>query len=350
MNVRVPQAELLCFARSALEAAGASPEQAQATAEVLVWTDLVGRGTHGVWRLPILCERLRKGGIRGDARPQFERLGPAVGVVRGGGGSGNHIARVAMEHAIQLAQQQGIGAVTAVESNHLGAAGYYVNQAASAGMLGIATSNAFPKVLAHGGRRPALGTNPIGVGAPRADGEALIVDMATSAAAGATIRKIVESDARLEQGVAVDASGKTTSDPKLAGALLPLGGAKGYALGVMVELLCGVLAGPGFGESVRSMYEQPAATGDNGHFMLAIDIARFLPLPLYYERIETLAAWLEASGDPGVVQMPGARRWAARRENAARGIRLDAPTAQALAELCRSLNLPLPRSFTPLAA
>jgi len=338
MSVRITEHELLSLARSALEAAGAAPEQAHAVAEVLVWSDLVGRGSQGVWRLPILCERLRRGGIRGDARPQFERLGPAVGLVRGDGGAGHHVARVAMEHAIRLAQDQGVGAVTAVQSNYLGAAGYYVNQAAMAGMLGIATSNSFPKVLAHGGRRAALGTNPIAFGAPRASGDAVIVDMATSAVAGSTVRK--SAAAGLVEGVDIDTRG----------ALLPLGGAKGYALSVMVELLCGVLAGPGMAQTVGSMYEQPAASGDNGHFMLAIDIARFLPLPLYYERLETLISWLEASGDTGMVRSPGARRWSARRENAARGIALDAPTAQALRELCCEYGLRLPQAFGALAA
>jgi ureidoglycolate dehydrogenase (NAD+) len=337
MSVRVTEHELLALARSALETAGAAPEQAQAVAEVLVWSDLVGRGNQGVWRLPILCERLRRGGIRGDARPKFERLGPAVGLVHGGGGAGHHVARVAMEHAIRLAQDQGVGAVTAVQSNYLGAAGYYVNQAAMAGMLGIATSNSFPKVLALGGRRAALGTNPIAFGAPRASGEAVIIDMATSAVAGSTVRKPAAS---LVEGVDIHASG----------ALLPLGGAKGYALGVMVELLCGVLAGPGMAQSVGSMYEQPATSGDNGHFMLAIDIARFLPLPLYYERLETLISWLEASGDAGMVRSPGARRWSARRENAARGIALDVPTAQSLGKLCQEYGLRLPQALGALAA
>jgi LDH2 family malate/lactate/ureidoglycolate dehydrogenase len=258
--------------------------------------------------------------------------------VRGGGGAGHHVARVAMAHAIALARDQGVGAVTAVQSNYLGAAGYYVNQAAMEGMLGIASSNSFPKVLAHGGRRAALGTNPIAFGAPRSNGEAMIIDMATSAVAGSTVRK--PGVAGVVEGVDIHASG----------ALLPFGGAKGYALGVMVELLCGVLAGPGMAQSVCSMYEQPAANGDNGHFMLAIDIARFLPLPLYYERLETLIRWLEASGDAGMVRSPGARRWSARRENAARGIALDMPTAQALRELCHEYGLRLPQALGALAA
>lgn len=342
MSARIAHAELLAFARAALRAAGACEAQARAVAEVLVWSDLAGRASQGVWRLPILVERLKQGGIRGDARPRFEPRAPGVGVVHGAGGAGHHVATVAMAHAIALARANGTGAVTAVDSNYFGAAAYYVNQAAAAGMIGIAASNSFPKVLAHGGGRAALGTNPLAFGAPRASGEALLVDAATSAAAGSTVRKNLEGGARLGEGLAVDAAGKPTRDPQSAGALLPLGGAKGYALAVMVELLCGVLAGPGFGAGVRSMYGEPARPGENGHLFLVLDIARFLPLAAYYERIEALAAWLESTGEPGAVRLPGAARWRALAENRSLGIPLDAPTVAALHKLAAELDVPLP--------
>lgn len=333
-----------------LAAAGASPEQASAVAEALVWSDVVGRASQGVWRLPILVERLQKGGIRGGARPHFERLSAACGVVRGGGGAGHHVASVAMQHAIGLARDQGIGAVSAVESNYFGAAAYYVNQAADAGMIGIAASNSFPKVLAHGGRRAALGTNPLAFGAPRARGEALLVDMATSAAAGSTLRKTAESGSRLEQGLALDAAGQPTRVPQLAGALLPLGGAKGYALGVMIEVLCGVLGGPGIGTGVRSMYEQPASIGDNGHFMIAVDVGRFVPLPVFHARMEELAAWLQSTGDAGAVLLPGEARWRARGLSETLGVALDAPTVVALRHLADELGVELPQALAAAEA
>lgn len=329
MSARVSERALLELARDLLARAGASAEQADAVARALVWSDLAGRASQGVWRLPVLCDRLRKGGIRGSAHLLFEKTGPATGVLRAAGGAGHHAAAIAMDHAIRLARAQGAGAVTVTDANYFGAGAYYVNRAADCGMLGIAASNSFAKVLAHGGRRPALGTNPLAFGAPRRNGEAILVDMATSEAAGSTVRRAAGT---LQPGFAVDANG----------ALLPLGGAKGYALAVMVELLCGVLAGPGIAGTVGSMYEQPARRGGNGHFMLAIDIERFLPLPLYYARVETLAAWLEATGDPCVVRLPGARRWEARKTNARQGIALDVQTVNGLAGLCAQLAVPLP--------
>lgn len=337
MSVRIAAPELLALARDLLAAAGASAEQAQAVADALVWSDLAGRGSQGVWRLPILCRRLRQGGIRGAARPVFEQLGPGVGRVHGKGGAGHHVAALAMDHAIGLAREQGIGAVSALDSNYFGAAAYYVNRAATAGMIGIAASNSFAKVLAHGGRRPALGTNPIAFGAPRASGEAVLVDMATSGAAGSTARI---APATLQAGVTVDASG----------ALLPLGGAKGYALGVMIEILCGVLAGPGIGATVRSMYGEPGRAGANGHFMLAIDIQRFLPIELFHGRMDELAAGLQASGDPGVIRLPGAQRWHAYRNSLACGIALDASTAQAVLALCCDSGLAPPACLVGLPA
>lgn len=329
-GTRVEAGDLLAFARGALEASGSSAEQACAIAGVLVWSDTVGRPTQGVWRLPILCRRVREGGIAGDAVPRFVPTGPATAVVRGAGGAGHHVAKVAMEGAISLAQAAGAGVVAALDSNYFGAGAYYVEMAAEAGMLGIAASNSFPKVVAHGGVRAALGTNPIAFGAPRRDGESLLVDMATSAAAGSTVRRASETGDSLAHALTP------------SGVLLPVGGAKGYALAVMVEVLCGVLAGPGYGEGVRSMYEQPAEKGRNGHLMIALDIGRFLSLDEYHERIDALSAWLARSGEPGCVVLPGARRWQARAAAERDGICLDTATLGALETLGAELGVALP--------
>lgn len=344
---RLPEGELRALTEALLRACGASPEHAREVTEVLVWSDRAGRDAHGVWRLPILCERLRKGGIRGDARPAFERTGPATGRVHGAGAAGYWPAKLAMEHAIALAREQGIGAVAATHSNHLGAAAYYANQAALAGMVGIATSNSVSKVLPHGGARKVLGTNPIAFGAPLPSGEALLFDMSTAMSAGSTVRRNVEQGKKMDDGVLVDQAGKPTTQPALKEvSLLPFGGAKGFGLGLAVEILCGALAGPGVGPTVHSMYDEPAANGDNGHFLIAIDIARFQPVEEYRARMESLIAALEASGEPGAVRLPGASRWRAYRENATLGIPLNENSIAGLLTLCAELGMPAPASLS----
>ena len=111
---------------------------------------------------------------------------------------GHFVAVVAMKQAIALARQHGSGAVAVRNSNFFGAAGYYVDMAARAGCVGLCFSNSFPKVAAHGGTKPVLGTNPLAMGVPRGEGESLILDMATSAAAGSTVRRAVELGEPLE--------------------------------------------------------------------------------------------------------------------------------------------------------
>jgi LDH2 family malate/lactate/ureidoglycolate dehydrogenase len=130
-----------------------------------------------------------------------------------------------------------------------------------------------------------------------------------------------------------------------SGALLPFGGAKGFGLGLMVEILSGVLTGSGFSHTVYSMYKDFERSGDNGHWFLALDIATFMPLQNYYERMETLVNWVKASGEgfEGMnVILPGENRWRAFEQTQTQGLRLDPHTQEALEQLSRQYAVPTP--------
>ncbi|MGH6820436.1 MAG: Ldh family oxidoreductase, partial [Methylocella sp.] len=207
----------------------------------------------------------------------------------------------------------GIGIVGVRNSNFFGAGAYYVNLAASRSMIGLALSNSFPKVVAHGGLKPVLGTNPFAFGAPRANGDHLLFDMATSALAGSTVREHLTTKNPLPEGLTAD------------GALLPFGGAKGFGLSLLVEILAGVITGAGVGDGVASMYNDFARSGGNGHFLLALDIKRWMDIETYHARFEPLVASIKASGEH--VLLPGEVRWENYRESLQNGIALDAVAA-----------------------
>ncbi|MDC0663125.1 Ldh family oxidoreductase [Marinobacter sp. SS21] len=294
------------LAKTLLVQAGAAPDEAATVARVLAWADAAGRPNQGVWRLPTLCQRLRQGLYASPCKPTFERVSAAIGRLDGGNGLGHFVGHEAMVRAVEMARAEGVGIVLVRRSNYLGPTGYYAQMAASEGMLGIALSNSFPKVKACRGEAAVLGTNPLAFACPALDGAPLIVDMATSEQAGSTLRRQAEK-----------APGEQTQTSILA----PFGGAKGYAVGLVVEILSGVLSGAGFSHQVRSMYKDFEQPGNNGHFFCVIDIARLMPLEAFVGRMELLVEWLRQSGE--AVLYPGEQRAATLRQSQQQGIQVD---------------------------
>jgi ureidoglycolate dehydrogenase (NAD+) len=293
-------------------------------------------------RVPLYLERVAQGGIACPCDTRFEEIGPSLHRLDGGGGFGQHAGAIAMERAVDLAADHGIGVVGVRNSNFFGTGAYFVHQAAEAGMIGLAMSNSFPKVTAHGGVRAVFGTNPFAFGAPRRGGESLMVDMATSGLAGSTVRQHMVDGTPLGEGLAVAPDGSAITDPAKVGegALTPFGGAKGYGLALMVEILAGVLTGAGVAGGVASMYKDLGHSGNNGHLMLALDVTRWMSMEEYYGRFDALVATIKASGDD--VLLPGEIRWRNARENTAQGIELGADLRARLAEIADPLGIAAP--------
>ncbi len=338
--------DLEALAQSIVRASGATGPQAERFAKILVWNDRIGRATHGIWRLEAYCRRFELGLIRCPCAPIFNQTAAAAGTLDGDEGFGPYVGHVAMQRAIGLATTAGAGVVAVSNSNHFASAAYYVELAARRNMIGIALSNSTPRVAAFGGAKPVFGTNPLAFGAPRRDGRSVLVDMATSATSGAHLIDCVENGGVLEAGVAIDADGNPTIDPRRAsdGALLPFGGAKGYGVALMVEILSGVLSGAAFSHDVRSMFKDFRSSGRNGHLFVAIDIARFMPLDTYYDRLETLLGIVTQSGKDGQspVLVPGEGRWDAYTRTARDGISLDRRAARSLETLADRYGIPVP--------
>jgi len=331
--VRIGVDELESGVRALFMACGAGPVQAASVARHIAWCESVGRANFGIERIPILIRRLREGVVDGRGNMAFEALAPSLARLDAAQGFGFDAAERAMDHAIDLARATGIGVVGVKDSNFSGCGAYYVNRAAEAGMISLALSNSFPKVTAHGGLKPVLGTNPFAFGAPARDGRHLLFDMATSALAGSTVREHMAKGIPLPEGLAIDTEGQAITDPsKVAGgALLPFGGAKGYGLSLLVEILSGVLTGAGIGPGVASMYSDFSRSGDNGQFLLALDVSRWMDWESYFTRFETLLALLHTSGN-GVL-FPGEIRWEHRQRALSEGVTVDGRRWQEILKL-----------------
>lgn len=298
------------FSRAALAACGVPEADAAIVAESITFAHATGKGTHGLGRLPIYARKIRQG-LMSPATPltQVGSPAPACILLDAGHGFGQVAAIRGMGRACDMARAAGIGLTGIRHSNNFGTAAFVAAAAVARGMAGIVMSNAGPAIAPTGGRRPVFGTNPIAVGAPGpADGPPILLDMATSQAARGKIRLAAAEGRPIPEGWAIDADGRPTTDPQaaLAGAMLPLGGAKGYGLSMVVDLLAGLMTGSAFGGAARPLGD-PVRPSDCGHLLIAIDVARFVAPDAYAERIATLRDAVRAAGDPGAVHLPGER-------------------------------------------
>jgi len=335
------------FLLDLFNAAGVDPTEAGIIAEALVWINLIGRAPQGIVRLPAYMERFKRGLIISPCRPQFIQKTASVAILDGNNGFGHYLGQQGMLKAIEIADESGIGLVGVRQANHFGAAAYYVHLAAERGKLGLAVSNSFPRVAPHGGVTPVLGTNPFAFGAPLRQGHSILVDLSTSAIAGSSIRQADREQRSLPPGVVVDKAGHDITDPNVAqqGTILPFGGAKGFCLGLMVEILSSVITGAAISHEIASVFRYFERPSNNGYLFIAIDIATLMPVETYFDRMETLVGFIRAATPAeqgGEILLPGETRWRLYEQQRVDGIKLDGPSLKALTDLARQINIPTP--------
>lgn len=290
--VAVPAPELERFVAKVFRANGVPEPAAHRVAECLVQADLRGVSSHGVGRVPIYAERLRRGLVKPRPELRVEEATPAAARLDGDNGFGFVVATRAMEEAIARAKTLGIGLVLVHRSTHFGMAASYLFQAIEAGLAAFVFTNASPAMPIWGGRVPFLGTSPFAFGAPGGGhSPPVVLDMATSVVARGKIRRAMHAGAAIPEGWALDADGRPTTDAKKAndGLVLPLGGPKGSGLSLMMEVLAGVASGAAFGGEVRNQYFDFEAPQNVGHCIVALQPDLFLGADSYASRMDELA-------------------------------------------------------------
>jgi LDH2 family malate/lactate/ureidoglycolate dehydrogenase len=314
---------------------------AELVADTLVGANLAGHDSHGVGLVPEYAQLIRAGRLKPAARASVEAATGMLATlaVDGASGWGPPAAFLATDQTIARAQQFGVAAAVVRRCQHIGRVGQYVERIAAQQLIGIVTCNSSSGVVPFGGRQRMLGTNPIAIAVPRQAGHApVLFDGSTSVVAGNKLRVLVEKGLPTPEGWIVDRSGQATTDPDsffTGGGLLPLGGHKGYGLGVMVELLAGLLSG-------ASAAFLPDFAGGNGVLVMAIRPDAFMPLQTYLEQVEAACAALKGSPSRDAtcsVLLPGEPEQIARRERAANGIPLSEAAWQLLHNLSESLGV-----------
>jgi uncharacterized oxidoreductase len=319
-------------------ALGTPPDLAKVVRDTLVGANLAGHDSHGVMRLPWYARFIRRGQIVPAARPQVVARHGATARVDGALGWGPPTARLAAQTAIELATQHGVGAVTAINCNHIGRVGEYVELIAGAGMVGLALCNASPSVAPFGGYQRIMGTNPFAWAAPGGPGRApLVLDFATSVVAEGKLRVARAKGEPLAPGLVVDAAGHPTEDPSdfyAGGALQTFGLHKGSGMSVMIELMARGLAG------VDPLL--PGSGGVNGTLVLALHIPAFAPAEQFAAAAARLCEQVTGAAPLAgfeQVLLPGEREALVQRERQASGIPLPDSTWEEIALLARELGV-----------
>ncbi|MEK4069989.1 ureidoglycolate dehydrogenase [Peribacillus sp. FSL R5-0717] len=287
---------------------GLNEETAGKIAEVLVHADLRNVNSHGVLRTEHYVNRLQAGGINPEAQISFQKTGPVTGVVDGDDGFGHVISDVAMDHAIDMARESGVGMVTVFNSSHCGALSYFVQKAADAKLIGIAMSHTDKIVVPFGGKTSFLGTNPIAYGVPAKKKKPYILDMATSNVAWGKILQAREEGKEIPEGWGVDENGAAVTDPNKVVSLSTFGGPKGYGLSLIVDVFSGLLAGAAFGPHIGKMYEDLDKKRKLGHYFCVINPSFFTDTDIFLEQMDQMIEELkQVEPAPGFdrVYVPG---------------------------------------------
>ncbi len=319
------------LATRALVRAGANPGMATATARALVRADAQGLASHGVSRVPQYAIHLANGRVDGAAVPEVTRAHHVTVLIDARCGLAFPACAMAVAEAIVRAKTYGVSFAAVTNSHHFGVAADHLAPVAAARMVGLAFGNSPSAMPAAGGKRPLFGTNPIAAVFPVRGASPITVDLSLSAVARGKLMIAAKKNESIPLGWALDSHGDPTSDPAagLEGSMLPVGGAKGAMLALVVELLVTALTGAALGFEASSFFVDEGNRPRIGQAFLVIDPGALAGFDTYDERVRTL---LDAMLDDEGVRLPGARREALARVAAAVGV--DIPDALA-AELER---------------
>jgi LDH2 family malate/lactate/ureidoglycolate dehydrogenase len=333
------------FIKDAMLAVGLPDADAAKVAELMVEADLTGADAHGVFRLPQYVRRIKAGGVNPRAAITVEQTAPATAMVDGDNGMGHLVMQRAADTAVALARHTGLAWVGARRSNHAGAAGVYAAMTLPHDMIGIyavvANANHMPM---WGGAENILGTNPIAFAIPSGEVAPVVLDIATTMVSYGTVKATKLQGKPMPQGWMIDKSGQplTDSAKSAEGLLLPIGGHKGAGLAMVLGLLAGTLNGAAFGRDVIDFNYDDSGACDTGHFIVALDVERFLPLAAFKAQVDRHLRELKASKPlPGFdeIRIPGEQRRTRRADRLARGVPVFAEVVAQLDTLATELKI-----------
>ena len=328
-------------------AAGLPPEDARTEAEVLVWANLRGVDSHGVQRVAEYLVAVDGG--RMNPRPDIRvvRETPAIALIDADHAFGPVVTVKAMDMAIEKARNIGIGWIEIRRNTHQGALGYYVERAARAGLAGLAVVCSPANMAPTGSSAKGVHNSPLAIGVPGGAHGPLILDMATSIAAGGKLSVAKDKGVSIPEAWAYDDAGVPTTDPHKATILRPAGDYKGYGMAMLFECLTSLMVGnPLLATGIES--RPGVATGMQNGFVAAIDVAHFTELDAYRDNVDKTVAGIRGlprQSGVDAVMVPGDPERLVMEDRAANGIPLPPGTVKKLRDAADRFGINVPEGL-----
>ena len=301
-------AELEALMHAALTGSSTSEANARSVAKALLAAEIDGRKGHGFSRIPTYAGQARSGKVDGQAEPEIMKELPGSLMIDVKHGFFYPAIDLAFEYFPAKARANGIAAVGFHNSHHCGVLGHHVEKAADLGLIALVVGNTPQAMAPWGGNKPIYGTQPLAFACPRKDALPLVMDMALTQVARGNIMTAKQRGEKIPEGWATDAQGNATTDPEVAlreGVLLPVGGAKGAALGLMVEILAAPLTASALSTEASSFFTSDGPPPSVGQFLIAIDPDAFSGNAHFLERVEAI---MDSIATQEGARIPGARR------------------------------------------
>ena len=257
---------------------GLSENHASISTDALINAELVGAYGHGLSRLKMYCDRIKKGLINSRPKIKIKKISQSISLVDANDSIGFVAADIAIKQAIKNAKKTGIGMVAVKNSGHYGLSGYYAEQAIKKNLITMIYTNAPPAVAPHGSLKSLFGTNPICFGTPTGSKVPFILDTSISMINRGKIRFADKNNQKIPLGVALDKFGKPTTNAKkaLQGVQLPMANFKGSGLAWMVDILSGVLTGGNHAGRVKDPFDDFTGPQNIGHLFITFKTNLFV--------------------------------------------------------------------------
>ena len=325
--------QLQTLIQRALKGSNVSQENALSVAAALTQAQIDGQVGHGISRVASYCAQARSGKVNGHATPHIAAETASALRIDAQHGFAFPAIDLAIKELPNKAKSIGIAAATIFRSHHFGVAGWHVERLAMQDTVGIIVGNSPAAIAPFGGSTPIFGTNPIAFAAPRHSNDPLVIDLSLSQVARGKVMVAAKEGQSIPEGWGLDQNGQPTTDPKavLQGSMLPMGGAKGAALVLLVEILSAALCGAQFGFEASSFFDAEGEPPAVGQTLLCIDPQLFSD-DSFGNRLEVL---LEQILMQEGARLPGTKRLTLREHSAIEGIAVSQVSLQEVEQLVR---------------
>ncbi len=305
----------------ALLRSGVDADNAASVARALVSAEAAGQGGHGLRRVPAYSAQAKAGKVDGRVAPRAVQPRPSVLAIDAMNGFAYPALDLAVAELPAIAKAQGIAIASIYRSHHAGVMGLTVERFAEQGLAAMMFANAPASIAPWGGRKALYGTNPIAFSVPIAGGDPITVDLAISKVARGKIMAARQKGEAIPDDWAFDLDGKPTTDAEVAmtGLMAPLGGAKGAALAMMVEILSAGITGANYAFEASSLFDDKGPPVALGQTIIAID-ATATGGSGVFDRLALLADEIDAQEG---VRIPGRRGQGLSRMAEAEGIEIE---------------------------